>query len=77
MSMTTEYEFITMTKEEALSIIALGAHDQCRDAFALNKSWSQEKVSQFNSLFPASKCQDPSSWTDEEIMEYVKFLLDI
>lgn len=76
MSMNNAYEFITMTREQALSIISNASSSSVRDNMVKNYGWSAEKALQFDILFPASQCAMPSTWTDEKITSFVQFLLD-
>jgi hypothetical protein len=74
--MNNTYEFITMTREQALSIISNSSSPSVRDNMVKNYEWSAEKAIQFDILFPASQCAASSTWTDEKITSFVQFLLD-
>ena len=76
MSMNNAYEFITMTREQALSIISNASSSNVRANMARNYGWSADRSNQFDILFPASECADSSTWTDEKITYFVQFLLD-
>lgn len=76
MSMNNAYEFITMTRDQSIFIISNSSSQEVRETMAKNKGWSVEKSAQFDILFPASECAEPSTWTDEKITSFVQFLLD-
>lgn len=73
-TMTNEQVFDGLTRDDVITLALLDSHPHIRNNIATSKGWGRDKVAMFDRMFPADFCAKAESWSDMDLMAYIKFI---